>query len=416
MMMVQRIRTFAILLSLALDLCVIVAGFQQCAFKKKNDRKLTTSNTHLESSLETYNFLEQDRPLAELDPPPDPASNPQDDFFRSIRRKLPKKVQYFLRDTGTLRTIVDTSVLLAAPEIIQSYPSAFYDFLQLSGISIGNRNNKKCEESTIDQKQRVQFSQFSYGANTRQVVDLIRPSRDLSTVKSQKLVIFVHGGAWGSGFPSMYRLAAKPFLEQGYSVAVLGYRTYPDADVAGQISDIAKSLAFLRSSFPEFCDITLMGHSSGAHLGMLGILRGELAVDRFVGISGVYDIPRHYAFERARGVERFSPMAPACGGSLTGWKCNSPTRFSKDASSLPPVLILHGEKDTTVPYTSSLRLVQSLHQALARREKESRVSVKIMPGVQHADTVLHLMFGGITREKVLEWLMTQELKGVRTNP
>jgi hypothetical protein len=49
----------------------------------------------------------------------------------------------------------------------------------------------------------------------RQVVQVMHPTvysgkeTDLKT--ANKLVAFVHGGAWGSGFPAMYRLVAKHF-------------------------------------------------------------------------------------------------------------------------------------------------------------------------------------------------------------
>jgi hypothetical protein len=36
---------------------------------------------------------------------------------------------------------------------------------------------------------------------------------DNNVMEQQSLFIFVHGGAWGSGFPTMYRLMSVPFLE-----------------------------------------------------------------------------------------------------------------------------------------------------------------------------------------------------------
>jgi acetyl esterase/lipase len=68
---------------------------------------------------------------------------------------------------------------------------------------------------------------------------------------ANKLVAFVHGGAWGSGFPAMYRLVAKPFLNKGMTVAILGYRTYPTTDVKGQVDDLEQALESLRREFPE---------------------------------------------------------------------------------------------------------------------------------------------------------------------
>lgn len=37
-------------------------------------------------------------------------------------------------------------------------------------------------------------------------------------------VFFVHGGAWGSGMPWMYRLVAPTFLRLNFAVVIVGYR------------------------------------------------------------------------------------------------------------------------------------------------------------------------------------------------
>ena len=324
----------------------------------------------------------------QLSPPPESTSNPADDIFRSARRRLPKKIQYFLRDSGMLRAAMDTCSLLAIWEICNRYPSALSAFLELTGISPCPNNR---------------FERNSYGSHARQYLDIMRPT----TGGNENLVVFVHGGAWGSGFPLLYRLTANTFLKQGSSVAVLGYRTYPSANVDGQVDDVTMALHFLRTSIPEFSNVVFVGHSTGAHLGALGILRGDMKVDRFVGISGVYDIQNHYSFERGRGIERISPLAPACGGSIRRWKASSPLQIVEGSSyrnsKLPPIMLVHGEKDSTVPYSSSSTFFQALRHCNAYGAK-GRVSLEILPGVGHADTVVHLMFGGPTQDTVLEWL------------
>ena len=341
-----------------------------------------------------------------------PPSSPADDTFRSIRRNLPKRAQYFLRDSGLLRFAIDTGTLLTAKEVIESYPSAFEDFLQLSGLLAFGSKDKTREKLS---GRKIDFQRFEYGKHSRQIIDLISPHSavdEQDVKKREELIVFLHGGAWGSGFPLMYRLAAKPFVKEGYPVAIVGYRTYPSADVVGQIEDVANALEFLYSMFHlELSNnkkIIFVGHSSGAHLGALGILRGELSVDAFIGVSGVYDIPSHYIYERSRGIERCSPLAPACGGSsLYQWKANSPTRLAKALSSLsskkahlPPMLFIHGENDTTVPYTSSMNIALLLQQVSCN----GAVALEVLPDVEHIETALHLMFGGSTSERVLGWL------------
>ena len=52
------------------------------------------------------------------------------------------------------------------------------------------------------------------------------------------LILFVHGGAWGSGLAAFYSPLAAAYNKQGFSVAVLGYRTFPDASTEGQVDDV----------------------------------------------------------------------------------------------------------------------------------------------------------------------------------
>lgn len=56
---------------------------------------------------------------------------------------------------------------------------------------------------------------------------------------------------------------------------------------------------------------------------------------RFVGMSGLYNIAKHYENERARGVHKMSPMARAMGGK-------------KNFAALSPSIILHQVSATTL--------------------------------------------------------------------
>jgi acetyl esterase/lipase len=63
----------------------------------------------------------------------------------------------------------------------------------------------------------------------------------------------------------MYRLVAEPFLKQGWTVAILGYRTYPDGTAKDQCDDCAQAIKCLADEFPEWRrgEMTVIGHSSG---------------------------------------------------------------------------------------------------------------------------------------------------------
>jgi acetyl esterase/lipase len=390
-----------------------------------------------------------------LPPPPNPSSDSANDVWRAVRRKLPRWFQQrVLRDGGWLRWLIDTSsVLLAAPSIARQYPNAWRQFVQLSlGTrasrilrlvdAISQREDGRNDDDDDVEMSNVSLQVISYGSDHRQVIHLLQqqgrydkgnPQSVTSTTHTfepsqpppRRLVVFVHGGAWGSGFPALYRLAAVPFLgvHCTTAVAMVGYRTYPTvASVDDQVDDVARALDLIVSSQEQPQSVVLVGHSSGAHLIALGLEQGKLTSalesekSAFVGMAGVYDIPAHYRHEAARGVERLSPMAPICGGSVAAWRRNSPTHLAKtmaiaqtntvpnknDQSLLPnwpATLLLHGVCDSTVPYTSSVQFFDRIASTTHPRNR-----LHLLPDTEHAETVLQLMFGGPTRDVIMDWI------------
>jgi hypothetical protein len=262
----------------------------------------------------------------------------------------------------------------------------------------------------------------------------------------------------------MYRLVALPFLDIGMSVAIAGYRTYPDADVTGQVDDLFQALHTLLESYPYlfsprdgekhchdavdsyYLGTCLIGHSSGAHLSLLMMVEyiqhqlsqksnphdGTLPsvfFDSVIGLSGPYNISHHFDFEAHRGVEELSPMKPACGHSREEFRKHSPplrlVQLSNIAESsllqpllltnnkqndnnnnnkiIPSILLLHGMEDSTVPFTST-----SDAAALIRSCGIERCDEIYIGKAGHQDTILHLMLGGVTRTAVIKWI--QDLK------
>ena len=161
------------------------------------------------------------------------------------------------------------------------------------------------------------------------------------------IVVFTHGGAWGSGNALMYRLLSSCFDTQLQCVTLThNYHTYPTADVAQQVTQLRQLLAWLADEGEGFggdvSRVILVGHSSGAHVSLLHILtrpstptpsssrasthdglspfataqKRDLRVIGAIGLSGVYDIAAHYEYESRRGVHEFSPISQL----LVAWR------------------------------------------------------------------------------------------------
>jgi acetyl esterase/lipase len=319
-------------------------------------------------------------------------------------------------------------------------------------------------------------------------VDDITNDSDYSTKQQNKIpvrgtIFFVHGGAWGSGKPWMYRLIAPTFLKLHFAVVIVGYRTYPDAaTIDDQVGDVLlawekagdilnNSVTMMLSSATSQCESTrgdacdnddagsnictddacngwvgnvIMGHSSGAHVAMLMLVLwiqkqqrqwknhpGEPNHSRnasdsnypwdpnyFIGLSGPYDINDHFDYEAGRGVEQISPMKPICGHSREKFHKASPVkRFlslfreqGDDDSELhnqarsiqqltPPILLVHGIEDATVPFTATADAGRILRSCGLQRCDEI-----YLDETGHQDVVVHFMFGGPTKDLTLDWL------------
>lgn len=186
----------------------------------------------------------------------------------------------------------------------------------------------------------------------------------------------------------------------------------------------------------------VMGHSSGAHIALLMVvdqikrlilleesktmIRKEKKhliqqstlpyVDRFVGISGPYNISDHFDYEAARGVEELSPMKAACGYSREQFRWNSPAlrlqdflvsikESGKPDAFFPLTLLIHGIEDSTVPFTATGVAARALRSCGISKCHEVYV-----PSTGHQEAVMHLMLGGRACEDIIEWLVKAEVE------
>lgn len=363
----------------------------------------------------------------QLPPPPCPKSNPNDDSWRTMRQNVPIWVQNnLMRDSGFLRSSCDMITTFAVPSFQTTYRQALPTFLALTDFPVWLRRHIfSLVELDDDQDEFLvhenTFETIKYGDHPMQIAHLMKPlfcENGGTTYRGKdRLIVFIHGGAWGSGLPWMYRLVARPLLQLNHTVAVIGYRTYPDADVFGQVEDVKLATEKLLQLSPKFAgnDVAIIGHSSGAHIGLLSILDRDflrrVPLGAFVSLSGVFDIVKHFKWETGRGIEEISPLKGACGGSEKAFMRCSPTYLVEDfiktqgSSLLPKMLFLHGALDDIVPYTSTTELTRELHKGITGQPSEKqRFQTLILPKVGHADTIIQFMMGGETRDHVLRWL------------
>jgi acetyl esterase/lipase len=211
-------------------------------------------------------------------------------------------------------------------------------------------------------------------------VDLAMP--EASGGKPRPGMVIVHGGGWTSGDKRSGFWGELPleYAQKGYVAISVNYRFTTESPMPACIEDVKCSVRWLRGHAKEFNldpkRVGGFGYSAGAHLVAMLALSGSDAGlegdgpykdqpsnlqaacvggtpadflnwgnDRGAGLSErMFGPPAETAKERAR---RFSPLTYV-------------------SASAPPMLIMHGYADKTVPRDQADRLAKALRDAGAK--------------------------------------------------
>ncbi|MEI6486323.1 MAG: alpha/beta hydrolase [Sphingomonadales bacterium] len=217
----------------------------------------------------------------------------------------------------------------------------------------------------------------SFGSDARQRLDVYAPEQAAGPLP---VIVFIYGGSWNSGLRDGYGFAARALAARGFVVVVPDYRLVPQVRWPAFVADGAAALnwtvANIAAHGGDPARIAVMGHSAGAHIALLLALHRQWGVadhiKAAVGLAGPYD---------------FLPFLPggaadAALGNAADLRDTQPISFArKDA---PPLLLLHGDKDTTVLPRNSLRLANAVN------DLGGQAQVTVYPGVTHIGILLAL--------------------------
>lgn len=218
-------------------------------------------------------------------------------------------------------------------------------------------------------------------------------------------IVYVSGSGWTA--PLAYSAAplksnaqslmyAKPLVAAGYTVFTVNHRALPRFRYPAAVEDVQRAVRFVRHNAARFgirADrIGASGGSSGGHLvSMLGTLDGKGKPDdpdpveresAKVQCVVARAAPVNFITMRMGGVSFVGMTLPA--GNTPEATQSVEANTYREASPIthvsaddPPFLLLHGDKDATVPYAQSEELEKAL--------KAAGVPVKLVrvPGGAH---------------------------------
>jgi len=215
-------------------------------------------------------------------------------------------------------------------------------------------------------------------------------------------IIFYHGGGWVAGNKEEYGLFILPYLGMGFSVVNVEYRLGSVALAPAAVEDCRCALRWVRQNAANYNfdpdKIIVTGTSAGGHLALMaGMLSAssiydhqcategearwsngtepELKVAGIINWFGITDVAdlltgsnaKHYAMEWLGSIRDREQLATQL----------SPLTYVR--AGIPPVLTIHGDQDSYVPYSHAVRL----HELLNKAGVENRlITVK---GGKHGD-------------------------------
>jgi acetyl esterase/lipase len=190
----------------------------------------------------------------------------------------------------------------------------------------------------------VRVRGLAYGDGPRRTLDVYH-RRDRPT--GAPVLLHFHGGRFYSGNKAR---EARPLIRHltsrcGFVCVSADYRLQPHVTLAGQVADVRDAIAWVRAHAADYGaeprTLFVAGSSAGANLAIRAVCEGETGVAGLICRYGYY-----------------GDLAP--GGDL------------------PPMLVVHGEKDMMVPVSDVRAFVERAHAVSSRP-----VIYAELPGAYH---------------------------------
>jgi acetyl esterase/lipase len=194
--------------------------------------------------------------------------------------------------------------------------------------------------------------------------------------EAQPTLIWIHGGGWTGGTKESGFNKILPYLEMGWNVVNVEYRLARVSQAPAAVEDCLCALRWVAANAKahhiDVNRLVVSGDSAGGHLALTtGMIPESEGLDRecpgvalpkvaaivdWYGITDVNDLldganRRNYAVQWLGSASNRGEIA----------KRLSPLEYVRPG--LPPILMIHGDADPTVPYQHSIRLKAALDKA-----------------------------------------------------
>jgi acetyl esterase/lipase len=195
-------------------------------------------------------------------------------------------------------------------------------------------------------------------------------------------IIVVRGGGWKVGDKEGFSLLAANLAAQGFVTACIEYRVFPEVSFPAPVYDTKAAVRWMRALGAKYGispnAIGAIGGSAGGHLVTLLGTSGDVpSLEGTGGHPGVSSrVQAVVALAPVVDFETFHPVAYLQFASHPELaRQMSPVTYISKTSA--PLLLIHGNRDRTVPYTQSQEMLARYQSASAQ------ASLITMDGADH---------------------------------
>lgn len=213
-----------------------------------------------------------------------------------------------------------------------------------------------------------------YGTGARHKLDIYRPEG----AGPFPVVVFLYGGSWREGSRSIYPFLGDALAQRGFITVIPDYRVFPEVRYPEFLTDCAQALDWTLHNIAAYGGqpgpCWLMGHSAGAYNAAMLTLDAQwlaqagqqpkTAIRGMIGLAGPYDF---LPLTDPKIQEVFATADPL--------SSSQPIQHVDGTN--PPMLLLAGNRDTTVDPNNTTRLADRIRAA------GGPVQDRIYAGVDH---------------------------------